>query len=253
MSDGERIRAELTAALAGSGGGRAAADRLCGACVDLLDVDGAALSIVSGGVISRSFGASDELSRELDELQFTLGEGPCLQAVASWAPVLVPDLDVPQAARWPSFVEAALQRGVRAVFALPVSPAALTVGALDLYRRRPGGLGDGALAGGLVAAELAALPLLDLLGIDLDAAVDDETSSAWQELTELTRVEVYQAVGVLIGKLNVSAAEALIRLRAYAYAHDLAASTVAFAVIEEGLLLDDDDGSSRYSGEGGSA
>jgi hypothetical protein len=108
------------------------------------------------------------------------------------------------------------------------------------------------LAGGLVAAELAALPLLDLMGIDLEAAVTDETSGAWQQLTDLTRVEVYQAAGMLIGQLNLSATEALVRLRAYAYINDLTASQVAFAIIEEGLLLgDDDEGRAHESEKGG--
>lgn len=252
MDDVDLVRDGLTAALAGSGRGHAAAERLCGACVEFLGVDGAALSIIYDGAISRSLGASDQLSRELDDLQFTLGEGPCLQAAKSSAPVLVTDLDDPNLTLWPGFAEAALQRGVRAVFALPVSAAASTIGALDLYRRRPGELGDVALAGGLVAAELAALPLLDLMGIDLEAAVTDETSGAWQQLTELTRVEVYQAAGMLIGQLNLSAAGALVRLRAYAYINDLTASQVAFAIIEEGLLLgDDDEGRAHESEEGG--
>ncbi|MGX7677946.1 GAF and ANTAR domain-containing protein [Jatrophihabitans sp. DSM 45814] len=252
MDDGDRIRDGLTAALSGAGRGRAAADRLCSACVDLLDVDGAALSIIYDGAISRSLGASGQLSRELDELQFTLGEGPCLQAVTQWSPVLVADLDDPTETLWPGFAGAALQRGVRAVFALPVSAAASAIGALDLYRHKPGELGDLALAGGLIAAELAALPLLDLMGIDLEAAMTDETSGAWEQLTQLTRVEVYQAAGMLIGQLNLSPAEALIRLRAYAYANDLTASDVAYAIIEDGLLLADDEGRASKPATGGS-
>jgi hypothetical protein len=249
VDESDRIRVGLTAAMAGPGRGRAAADRLCGACVELLAVDGAALSIIYDGAITRSLGASGQLSRELDELQFTLGEGPCLQAVNSAAPVLVADLDDPTLTLWPGFAEAALHRGVRAVFALPVSAAASAIGALDLYRQQPGELGELALAGGLVAAELAALPLLDLMGIDLDAALTDETSGAWEQLTQLTRVEVYQAAGMLIAQLNVTPAEALIRLRAYAYANDRTASDVAFAIIEEGLLLTDD-GPAAGIGEG---
>lgn len=239
MGDGDRIRDGLTASVSGPGRGRAAADRLCEACVDLLDIDGAALSIVYDGVISRSLGASSPLSRQLDELQFTLGEGPCLQAVSEFAPVLITDLEE-FGLRWPGFAGAALTRGVRAVFALPVSAAASAIGALDLYRHTSGELATSVLAGGLVAAELAALPLLDLMGIDLDAAVTDESSDAWAQLEDLTRVEVYQAAGMLIEQLDLPAADALIRLRAYAFAHDMTASEVAFAILEEGLVITND-------------
>lgn len=236
----DHLREGLTEALAGSERGRAAADRLCSACVALLDVDGAALSVIYDGAISRSLGASGQLSRDLDELQFTLGEGPCLQAVSRGRPVLVSDLDNPDFTDWPSFAEAALKRGVQSVFALPVSAAASPIGALDLYRRRPGDLDVVDLSGGMIAAELAALPMLDLMGIDLDAAVDDETSGAWNDLSSLTRVEVYQASGMVMVQLGVSAAEALIRIRAYAYTHDMTASDVAFAIVDDGLRLADD-------------
>ncbi len=240
MGDGDRVRAGLTAALDGVSGVRAVAERLCTACVDLLDVDGAALSVIYDGVLSRSVGASSALSGELDELQFTLGEGPCLESAAGSLPVLIADIDDLEAQRWPAFAGAASRRGVRAVFALPVSVAGFPVGALDLYRKRPGALEGDLLAGGLLAAELAVLPLLDLMGLDMDAAVSDNTSVAWAELAALTRTEVYQAAGMLIAQLNVSVAEALVRLRAYAFAHDMTASEVAFEILDRRLRLDDD-------------
>jgi len=234
------MRLELTAAMAGPGRGREAADRLCGACVSLLDVDGAALSVIYDGAISRSLGSSSSVSRELDELQFTLGEGPCLDAVRSAAPVLIPDLNDPAMQRWPGFARAATQRGVRAVFALPVAVASLPIGALDLYRTRTGDLADSVLAGGLIAAELAALPLLDLMDLDLQAAVSDQDSDAWEQLSSLTRLEVYQAAGILIAQLGVTPSEALVRLRAHAFAHNRTASEVALDIIEHRLRLPDD-------------
>lgn len=240
MNASERVRDGLSAALAGAERGPGVADRLCGACVELLPLDGAALSVIHEGTISRSFGASSELSRELDELQFTFGEGPCLDAVRAGAPVLVADLAERGTQRWPAFSAAALDRGVRAVFALPVSVASMRIGALDLYRSSPGALAGSVLAGGLMAAEFAALPLLDMMGSDLNAAATDHASSAWSELTALTRVEVYQAAGVLIAQLGIGPAESLVRLRAYAFSHDMTASEVAFAIIERRLRLADD-------------
>jgi GAF domain/ANTAR domain len=236
----EDVRARFCAVMSVPGRGGVVADRLCGACVELLGVDEAALSVMYDGTLSRPFGASSAACRELDELQFTLGDGPCWDALRSSAPVLVPDLNAPPATRWPGFAGEAMLRGVRAVFALPVFVASLPIGALDLYRSSPGEMDATALAGGLMAAELATLPLLDLMGIDLAAAVEDETSSAWDELGALTRVEVYQAAGMLIARLGVSSAEALVRLRGYAYAHDMTASEVAYEIIERRLRITDD-------------
>ncbi len=249
MDDVEDVRARFCAVMSDPGRGRVVADRLCGACVELLGVDEAALSVMYDGTLSRPFGASSAACRDLDELQFTLGEGPCWDALHSSAPVLVPDLNDPAAARWPGFAGEATLRGVRAVFALPVFVASLPIGALDLYRSSPGEMDATALAGGLMAAELAALPLLDLMGIDLAAGVEDETSSAWEELSALTRVEVYQAAGMLIAQLGVTSAEALARLRGYAYAHDMTASEVAYEIIERRLRIADDQAGSQPNEE----
>ena len=83
----------------------AAADRLCEACVDLLDVDGASISLIKDGGTQGTFGSSGDTSRALDELQFTYGQGPCIDAVASGRPVIAEDLDSPVEDRWPALTE----------------------------------------------------------------------------------------------------------------------------------------------------
>ena len=240
MADENRVRDGLNASVAGAGGAREAASRLCQACVDLLDVDGAAVSVIYEGTISRSVAASSALSRELDELQFTLGEGPCLQSAAESAPVLVPDLDSRNGIQWPGFAAAAADRGVRAVFALPISVITYPIGALDLYRNSPGTLSSDSFSGSLLAAELAALPILDLMGMDLNAATSDVFSTAWEQLSSLTRVEVYQAAGMLVAQLGITPSEAVLRLRGYAFAHNQTASQVAYDILDRRLRLDDD-------------
>jgi hypothetical protein len=72
----------------GDARGVQAADRLCEACVGLLDVDAAAISLVFDGANVGTLGASDPRARTYDELQFIVGEGPCLDSVARRRPVL---------------------------------------------------------------------------------------------------------------------------------------------------------------------
>jgi hypothetical protein len=91
----EHLRTELGAAMATAQPGLPAANRLCVACVDLLGVDGAAISVVYDGSSHGTFGANSDDSRRLDEYQFTFGEGPCLDATATRRAVLAPDLDSP--------------------------------------------------------------------------------------------------------------------------------------------------------------
>jgi hypothetical protein len=235
--DEEWVRAGLTAAVAESGGGTAA-DRLCAGCVDLLAVDGAGLSLASGGAFY-SVGLAGTGIPEVEELHFTLGEGPCLDAVSSSAPVLVADLNGTH--RWPAFAAAASGSGVRAVFAVPVTVAGFPVGVLTLCRHLPGRLTGATVTGVFLAAELAALPLLDVMGTDMRAAVDDVGSPAWAELGSMMRSEVYQATGVLVAQLGVQPAEAIVRLRAHAFASGLTISDVAYLILEHRLYLDADD------------
>ena len=237
-----RVRALLGAAVVGVDPGIDTANRLCTACVDLLDVDGAAISLVADGRTQGTFGASSDLSRRLDEYQFTYGEGPCLDASRDRRAVLVPDLEAAGASRWPGFTDAVLADGVRAVFALPIMVTTVCVGALDLFRAAPGALSDTHLAGGVLAAELAALPLLDLAG-DVrgrDTATAGADEDGWTRLDELDRLEVHQATGMLIAGLDIGPAEALLRLRAHAVATGRTASEVAWAIVERRLVLDRD-------------
>jgi hypothetical protein len=245
------MKAELGAALAGDGGALSAADRLCRACVRLLAVDGAAVSFMNNGSTQGTFGSSGVLSRRLDEFQFTFGEGPCLDAVTNDRPVLVSDLREEEGQRWPAFAPAVLGAGVRAVFALPVRISRAPVGALDLFSSRPGPMSAEGLDGGMWAAELAALPLLDLMNSDTDWEAAGEGGDGWDQLASLERVEVYQATGMIVGELDIDVAEALVRLRAYAFAQGLTASEAAWTIVERRVRLEDEESFRAPAGSGG--
>lgn len=101
------IHEQLRAAVAGRGG-VAAADALCEVCVTLFEVDAAAISLIFEGAASGTLGSSSASARLYDELQFTLGEGPCLDAVALRGPVLITDLAHGSDVRWPAYSPAML-------------------------------------------------------------------------------------------------------------------------------------------------
>ena len=220
--------------------GTDAADRLCEACVLLFDVDAAAISIVFDGANSGTLGSSSKTARVYDELQFTLGEGPCLDSVAQRSPVHMADLADPDDARWPIYGPALLSHDIRGVFAMPVLVAGEHIGALDLFRSTPGHLAEHHFAGAIVAAELAEFSLLDLMDDDMQAAVSDPESNAWAELHALSRAEVSQATGMLVAQLGVEPAEALVRLRAHAYATGRSSTDVARDILDRRLRLEVD-------------
>jgi hypothetical protein len=123
---------------------------------------------------------------------------------------------------------------------MPVLVAGEHVGALDLFRAQPGRLPGDHLSGAIAAAELAGIPLLDVMNNDLQAAVNDPESNAWAELHMLSRAEVSQATGMLVAQLDVDPAEALVRLRAHAYATGRTATEVARDIVDRRLRLEAD-------------
>jgi hypothetical protein len=214
---------------------RAAVDGLCTACISAMDVDGAAVSVVVNGESRGTLGSSGELSRRLEELQFTLGEGPGLDAVRDDCRIGAGDLASPEETRWPAFGDAALNEGVRAVFGFPVGLASATFGTLDLYRHEPGLLSRGDLHTGQCAAVLAAQPIVDLVNADGDHESTRGDHQRSTELTSVQRLEVYQATGMIMEALAVDAIQALIRLRAYAFLQGRTASEIASAITERRL------------------
>jgi ANTAR domain len=233
------IEDELLAAM-GKWHGADAADRLCEACVRLLGIDAAAISLIFDGANIGTLGASGTAARAYDEEQFTHGEGPCLDAVAYRSAITVIDLADPDETRWPAYGPAMLAHRIRGVYAMPIALAGAYVAALDVFQAEPAALTVDQVAGVVDAAELAQMPLLDLLGQNLDEAVAKPGSDAWTELKSLTRAEVSQATGMLMAQLHVEAPTALVRLRAHAYATGRSATEVARDIVARRLRLEPD-------------
>lgn len=209
--------------------------RLCGAVVRAVPASGAGVSVVDRHGVTGFAAAYDAESEYLEELQFTLGEGPCVDALAGRRPVLEPDVRAGAMARWPMYAPAVLERGVEAVFAFPLQVGAARLGVLDIYRRTPDALEDGALALALTFADVTVSQLLDSqagLGVGARPVEADEMMSY--------RTELYQAQGMVMVDLGVPVDEAMVRLRAYAFANGRRLSEVAHDVVAGRLRLDTD-------------
>src|SRR6266702_8927187 len=135
---GERLR-RILAAL--SDGGEAwSSARLCGVCREIVDVNGAGVMLMSGDLPRGSLCPTGEVSELIEELQYTLGEGPCVDAYHQDEVVSEPDLADPVTRRWPVFSPAAVQAGARAVFGFPLRVGTVRLAALNLSRDCPGAL-----------------------------------------------------------------------------------------------------------------
>ena len=207
--------------------------RLCRTARSDLGASGVGVSVLAPTGDLVSVAASSPATARVVDLQFTLGEGPCLAAVASRSPVLVPDLDAVAATTWPGYGPAAHDHGVRAVFAFPLQVGSARIGALDVYRDEPGAMSARALARAPAYAQVAMQMILD--------AHDEPDQIAALMVDERTRAQVYQAQGIAMTQLGVGAAEALARMRAHAYAHDQRLTDVAEDIIGRRLTLEPDE------------
>ncbi len=211
-------------------------ERLCSALTRVLPATGVGLSLLTddsygGGTVA----ASDARSRALEELQFTLGEGPCIDAYASRRPVLEPDLDTHGTRRWPGYAPAAQEHGVHAVFAFPLQVGAARAGVLDIYRAERGSLTPDALTQAVTFADVA----MGLL-VDGQARAGDTRSSPHLDDALANRLEVYQAQGMVMVDLGVGIEEAMARLRAHSYAEARSIGDVAKDIVAGKLTLDRD-------------
>lgn len=188
---------------------------LCRNLTSTLEVMGAAVNLMSDGGSDGVAAASDDRCRDVDELQFTTGEGPCHEAFTARRPVLTPDLRTAAVRGWPGYASAALSSGVAAVFAFPMHVGGVGFGVLDVYRDLPGSLRPEQVNMALTYAQIGTEIMLDG---DLTTAEGDLAPGLSTALDY--RAEIHQAQGMVVVDLDVGPAEALTRMRAYAFAQD---------------------------------
>lgn len=202
---------------------------------ELLAVDGIAVSAGNAPGGTELLWSSDSLSRDFEDLQLTLGYGPGPDCLADGIAVRVPDLGRVREDRWPALLIEASALNVRAVFCFPLHIGAITLGVLTLVRRTPGHLTP--LQGDDVNILAVALTkrVLDL-GSPLRSAAENQDLVA----PVLHQAVLHQATGMVSVQLSVTLAEALLRLRAYAYGNSRTLTDTARDVVGRRLRLEPD-------------
>jgi len=201
--------------------------------VKITGADGAGVMLMSGEIPRGSLCTSNTVSHLIEELQYTLGEGPCVDAYQQDTVVTEPDLADPVTRRWPAFTPPALRAGVRAIFGFPLRVGSVRLGALNLYRARSGPLSGDQHADALVVADVAARWVLEAqAGAPLDTVADELEAGADFHFA------VHNAAGIVSVQRQVSVTEALIRLRAYAFTSDRLLTDVAEDVVAHRLRLE---------------
>ncbi|MFI1991087.1 GAF domain-containing protein [Actinoplanes sp. NPDC020271] len=211
---------------------------VCQAAAGALSASGTGISVLTDDRTRGVYAASDTLSERMEELQFLLGEGPCLDAFDRRRPVLIAELDEEAMSRWPIYAPEAHDRGVRAIFAFPLQIGAARLGVLDVFRDHAGRLSEQHLADALCFADVAVEAVLDRRKDDAGAPSGPPHESVTDAIGN--RAELFQAQGMIMVQIQGSITDAAARIRAYAYAENRSLGEVARDIVAGNLRFETD-------------
>ncbi|MEU7224386.1 GAF and ANTAR domain-containing protein [Streptomyces chrestomyceticus] len=213
-------------------------------CARALGVDGVAASVLTDSGLSEVLWCTEGASARLEEVQFTLGQGPGPEAGVGCVPVLVPDLARVPAGRWPVLLPQIAELGIGAVFCFPLLVGAACLGTLTLQRTAPGPLPDAAMTDAWLVTNA-------LTAVLLEGGDQRDAFAAAQEGSEFYGAVVHQASGMVSVQAGVSVAQALLRLRAHAFRHGRTVAEVAEDVVARRLSFRDDENRPDSASGGG--
>ncbi|MDQ1631950.1 MAG: hypothetical protein QOJ32_3166 [Frankiaceae bacterium] len=206
---------------------------ICHFAVEYLAASGCAVTLMGRPPAVEVLAVAGRNADEVAELQFTLGEGPCLDAFLAGSPTYAVDL-VNRGGRWPMFSTQAAGLGVMAEFSLPLQVGSAPVGVLDLSREEPGMLSDDHLADALTAADIVTDAVLMLQG-----ASEGSELAKLLDLAGQDRMVVHQAAGMVSAQLDVTVTDALATLRGAAFRSSRSIYEVAVDVVDRRMRFRD--------------
>ncbi len=186
---------------------------------------GVGISFLSETFGRETVAATDSEALRFDEAQIDLGEGPGWDAFRGSRPILEIDLADHGFSLWPLWTDVALAEHLDAVFAFPLRVGHLGLGAVNLYSHEPRDLTEEQVRAASALADAAAVRLLRI-------AMDEIGT---QELAAPTagysRREMHQASGMVSVQLGIPVDDALLVIRAQAYAHGRSVREIASDIV----------------------
>lgn len=201
------------------------ASRLSWAAAAVLNAADTGVTLSSEDGLGIPLGSSSDTAARAERLQFTTGEGPCLEARQVYEPVMATEAVLLHS--WPVFAGRLLRdTPFRSIFAMPVPG----VGTMDVYFTDPVGCLAVAVGDALLVAQEVGRALGDP---DLSFAMEREVSSGFAG----GRHQVNIAMGMIAESAGVSFSDALAALRAHAFGADTTLEDLAAGVVDGSVPL----------------
>jgi transcriptional regulator with GAF, ATPase, and Fis domain len=197
-----RVFAEAARRLSDETGVQPTLERICQLALHTVPgCEYSSITLVSGRQVTTE-GATDEVARTVDRIQYETGEGPCLNSIA--AHEVVQSNDLSTESRWPTFCRRAVgETEVRSMLCFRLYKRENTMGALNLFSTATEAFEDAQEAHDF-GAVFAAHAAVALAGAQEHANLDQALKS---------REVIGQAMGILVGRQGVSMDEAFAMLR----------------------------------------
>lgn len=165
--------------------------------------DHACVTTIRAGGRTVSEAATSEVARRFDELEWDIGEGPCVDAIREERFEFDPDIT--SHASWPRLARRVLEElPIRGMAGYRIVAAERKVGALNLLSETPGALTEEAGTLGAIVAAFASVALA--------AANERETTSSLRSALDSSR-EIGRAVGILMATRRIGEEAAFEMLR----------------------------------------
>ena len=203
--------------------------RLVQRSMELLDCSEVGLLLANAAGSLQVMASSSERSEALELLQSQNEEGPCFECYRGSQLVISENL-AGDRERWPGFAQAAVDRGISSVHAIPMRVRGETIGALNLFRTKVGRIAERDVSLGQGMADIAAVALLQERSVRETRGVVEQLQNALN-----SRVLIEQAKGVLAERAHVSVDTAFASIRSYSRAHNRRLGDVARDIVERRL------------------
>ena len=190
---------------------------------DLLEhCDGVSLMLIGRGGVIDTPASSSPVAYESDMAQYATGQGPCLEAIKDHATIVMDDLETDQ--RWPDYRARVLELGVRSMISFRLFITDDSMGALDMYSRRPNAFDRRSqLVGQVFAAQASVALKAALIEAGLQTAVE-------------SRDVIGQAKGIVMARHRLTADMAIEVLKRLSQEHNQKLADLAEQIARTGEL-----------------
>jgi GAF domain-containing protein len=189
--------------------------------------DGAGLTLIEAGR-SDTIVKSAPFVREIDDIQYRLGEGPCISAATEGEPMRSGSLGGDP--RWPRFGPQAGRLGVHSVLSLPLISADAVVGAMNVYAHGKDAFDERSEQLGRLFAVPAAIAVQNA-----QILAQTQRLAAQFQAAMTSRSVIDQAIGILMSRSGVTPDEAVARLRRLSQQEHTKLTEVAAGIVREAV------------------